>query len=188
MRFTLLAASGLALTLVSCVSSPIERRNHWTPDATRPSLAYNFLGYPGPDTGRYESYRDFQWQEKQAINLTLRRHFLNRNPENPFQPFDPNYGRERPPHSPGDDAIGYFHLSSLATGFAVLLASGGTAFVPIPLDSLFGTFEEGGRDEFVEGFERRPAAVSPHTRHVPPTPEEFQVRNVDPPRRTFDTL
>jgi hypothetical protein len=187
-RHALVAAGSTALGLASlllsaCQTSPIEERNHWSPWHTGPRIAYHVLGYPGPQTGEYTSYRDFQWHEKQEINLTLRRHFLNSNPHNPQQPDDPAYYRERPPHSLADP-IHYMHLSSLATGFVVLAATQGSAFVPIPIDSLLGTLEPGGGEEFAEGFasERR---VSPYTRHVPPTPQEFEVKNPDPPRRSF---
>jgi len=181
---TTLAALGGACVLFACQTSPIEERNAWNTDSTGPRFVYHALGYPGTQTGRYENYRDFQWQEKQAINLTLRRHVLNRNPENPFQPYDEDYGRERPPHSLADP-VTYLHVSALATGFIVLAATGGAAFVPIPIDSLFGTLERGGGEEFVDGFRADDDRVSRHTRRVPPRPNEFEVKHPNAPRRIF---
>lgn len=184
-RAATFVVGALLVSLASgCRSASTEERNHWNSDSVGPRVAYHLLGYPGTQTGEYENYRDFQWQEKQDINLTLRRHFLNRNPENPSQPLDPNYGAERPPHSLADP-VTYMHISSIATGLVVLGATGGSAFVPIPIDSLFGTLEEGGGEEFAEGFRGDGDRVSRHTRRVPPAPEDFRVKNADAPRRTF---
>src|SRR6185436_4405044 len=95
------------------------------------------------------SYRDFQWQKKQDINLTVRRHFFNHNPENPFQAPAPEIYEPRPNHSLLPRPWNYIHVEGLATGAIIYGASGG--FVPIPIDSLIGTFEEGGDDEFMQG-------------------------------------
>jgi hypothetical protein len=38
-------------------------------------------------------------KRKKNIELTLRRHFFNNNPDNPFEPYDPDVNAPRPNHS-----------------------------------------------------------------------------------------
>ncbi|MFT7669871.1 MAG: hypothetical protein ACI8X5_002578 [Planctomycetota bacterium] len=105
------------------------------------------LGYDADVDG---SYREYQWQNKLHIAKTLQRHLLNWNPDNPFQESDPDYYAARPINSPLPNPLNYFHVESVVMG-AVILASGGT-FIPLPIDSIIGTLEPGGEEEFVAGL------------------------------------
>jgi hypothetical protein len=142
----LLAASG-ALLFSSCVASPSQANDHWDSDSIAPRISRVMLGY---DPDQYENYREYQWENKLHIAKTLQRHLLNHNPDNPFQPDDPDYYAARPNHSPLPNPLNYFHLEALAFG-AIMYASGGV-FYPIPVDSIIGTLEPGGEDEFVAGL------------------------------------
>ena len=79
----------------------------------------------------------------------MRRHFLNHNPENPNQPVDPTIYAPRPPHSPLPAPHRYIHFEGLVFG-AISYAAGGI-FLPIPVDSIIGTIEEGGTEEALQG-------------------------------------
>ena len=139
-----LLASALALLTVACQGSGQEINDHWNADSVAPRAGRFFLGY---DAGRDGDYRDFAWERKQDINLTLRRHLFHHNPDNPNHPdLAPS---RRPLNSLLPDPITFFHLEGLLIGFAAY-TTGGT-FIPIPIDSLIGVFEEGGRDEFMDG-------------------------------------
>lgn len=143
----LLCAGAAALLFSSCVTSPSEANDHWNADSVAPQMSRVFLGYD-PDTDG--EYVDYQWENKLHIAKTLQRHFLNWNPDNPFQPEDPDYYKERPVHSPLPDPVSYFHIESLVWG-ALIYASGG-AFIPVPVDSLIASFSPGGPEEFVAGL------------------------------------
>jgi hypothetical protein len=130
------------------------------------------LGY---DAERDGSYRAFQWRQKRDINLTLRRHFLNSNPANPFQVDDPDYVGQRPLHSVLPNPIDYFHLESLTTGVGLLAWSG--AFLPIPIGSVLGTIEKGGWKEFKDGIRTTIDGNYRARLDQPPAPEEFRIRS-----------
>lgn len=139
-----LLASALALLAVACQGSGQEINDHWNADSVSPRVARFFLGYDGE---RHSDYRDFAWERKQNINLTLRRHFLHHNPHNPnHSDVDP---RRRPKNSILPDPVTFFHVEGILLGFA---ASAGGTFILLPVDSIIGVFEEGGRDEFMEGI------------------------------------
>jgi hypothetical protein len=141
-----LGALGLSL-IVGCASHTSDMNRHWSERSIGPRVSRAFLTYDWEKDG---SYRDFAWQKKQDINLTVRRHFFNNNPENPFQPGDESFYAPRPPNSLLPRPWNYIHLEGLATG-AILYAAGGM-FVPIPIDSIIGTLEEGGDEEFMQGI------------------------------------
>ncbi len=143
----LLCAAAAALCLSSCVSSPSKAHDHWNSASVAPQMSRVFLGYE-PDVDG--DYIDYQWKNKLHIAKTLQRHFLNWNPDNPFQAEDPDYYAPRPNHSPFPNPLNYFHFESVAIG-AVLYGAGG-AFVPLPIDSLIATFSPGGGEEFVAGL------------------------------------
>lgn len=143
----LLSAAACALLFSSCVSSPSKANDHWNNESIAPRVARVMLGYD-PDVNG--SYRDYQWENKLHISKTLQRHLLNWNPDNPFQKDDPDYYAPRPNHSPLPNPLTYFHIESAAIG-AILYAAGG-AFMPIPIDSIIGTLEPGGEEEFVAGL------------------------------------
>ena len=142
----LLCAGAAALLLASCVTSPSEANDHWSGRSVAPQMSRVFLGYD-PDTDG--EYVDYQWQNKLHIAKTLQRHFLNWNPDNPFQPEDEDYYAERPIHSPLPNPLNYFHVESLVFG-AIFYGAG--AFVPIPVDSIIATLAPGGGEEFVAGL------------------------------------
>jgi hypothetical protein len=135
-----------ALSLVAGCASQQPVGNHWTSRSVQPSIARAFLSYDVENDG---PYREFQWRKKQDINLTLRRHLFNHNPYNPFQQDAPELFEPRPPHSLLPRPWNYIHLEGLVFG-AISYASGGI-FLPLPIDSIIGTLEEGGDEEFFEG-------------------------------------
>lgn len=143
----LLCAAAAALVFSSCVSSPSKAHDHWNAASVAPQMSRVFLGYEPDVDGLYV---DYQWQNKLHIAKTLQRHFLNWNPDNPFQPEDPDYYAPRPVHSPFPNPINYFNWESLAWG-AVMYGVTGT-FIPLPVDSLIATFSDGGAEEFVAGL------------------------------------
>ena len=140
------------LSLVGCQSGGQNRNDHWNDSSIGPRTSRVFLGYDAEKDG---SYRDFAWERKQDINLTLRRHFLHHNPDNPYHEELPSRFEPRPRNSLLPNPINYIHIEGLVLGLASLGAGG--AFVPLPIDSILGTFEEAteggqsGRQEFMEG-------------------------------------
>jgi hypothetical protein len=141
-----LLCSVAALSLVAGCATQLPVGNHWTSSSIGPSMSRALLGYDVENDG---SYRDFQWRKKQSINLTLRRHLLNHNPENPFQPDAPEMFAPRPNHSLVPHPWDYIHIEGLALG-AILYAGTGF-FIPLPIDSIIATFEPGGSEEFFAG-------------------------------------
>lgn len=135
-----------ALSLVAGCATQVPVGNHWTSRSLGPSMSRALLSYDVEHDG---PYREFQWRRKQDINLTLRRHIFNHNPYNPFEPDAPELFEPRPPHSLLPRPWNYIHVEGLVMG-AILYAAGGV-FVPLPIDSLIGTMEEGGDEEFFEG-------------------------------------
>lgn len=166
-------ACGLAagLLLAACQVPTGPEANHWNLESIGPRIAYNSLGYRAEEDG---SYREFQWRQKQDINHTLRRHFFNDSPTNPFQASSTEIER-RPPNSLLPDPVTFLHIDALAWGAVMLGASG--AFVPIPVSSLLGMFEKGGATEFWEGIEVTATGESWDGRGMPTPPEEFRVHN-----------
>ena len=149
-------------------------QNHWHLGSVDSRIIYALTGYRAED---WNSYRDFQYAQKQDINHTLRRHGLNRNSVSPLQRPDPTYGQERPPHSIWPRPDNYFHLTSLVIG-GVFSASSAGVFLPIPIDSLIATLEPGGFQEFSDGVHgQKEAPLSRHTRHNPPPTSEFRLKN-----------
>jgi hypothetical protein len=140
------AATAALLALSACQSQAEHQRDHWTGYYVGPSMSRAFLTYDAENDG---SYRDFQWRKKKSIELTLRRHFFNHNPENPFEADDPTYYEPRPPHSLLPAPWQYIHVEGIVLGAATLAMS--PTFFPLPIDSIIGTFEDGGGDEFMDG-------------------------------------
>lgn len=146
LRSVVAGAALLALS-TGCQSSARDIDDHWNFASVPPRVGRHLLGY---DAARDGSYRDFQWERKKDINLTLRRYFLNDNPENPFQEYDPSLYEGRPVHSILPNPIRYIHVEGLLLGWAI--TGGGGSFFPLPIDSLLGTFEPGGGEEFRRGI------------------------------------
>jgi hypothetical protein len=165
----LLATAGL---FASCASSPGRYDNHWNVGGLAPRLAYHGLSYK-PHLS--ESYRDHERSQKESINLTLRRHLLNNNPDNPFQPEDSSLSNTRVPHSILPDPVEYFHLESLVFGVAISALTG--VFVPVPFGSVLGTLEEGGPTEFVDGLHQTLTGSFRGILGEPAPVSEFRVRS-----------
>jgi hypothetical protein len=151
----ILGAASLALAS-SCQSEGPYVNKHWSERSVGPSMARAFLSYNPEFDG---NYRDFAWKKKQAINTTIDRHFFNHNPDNPFQAEDKSQNDPRPNNSLVPHPENYIHYEGLVLGAATLGAGG--VFIPLPIDSIIGTFEPGGGDEFASGFHEffEPGAV-----------------------------
>jgi len=141
----LLGAASL-LIASGCQSQAQYVNQHWSERSVAPSMSRHFLSYNPATDG---NYRDFAWEKKRSINWTIRRHFFHHNPENPFQPYDAASFAPRPNNSLVPHPENYIHYEGIAMGAILYGASG--AFVPLPIDSIIGTFEEGGGDEFFAG-------------------------------------
>jgi hypothetical protein len=141
---------GLASLLLAtgCQSQAQYVNKHWSGEYVAPSMARHFLSYNPEMDG---NYRDFAWEKKRAINWTIKRHFFNHNPENPFQPYDAEAFAPRPNNSLVPHPENYIHYEGIAMGAIIYGASG--AFIPLPIDSIIGTFDEGGGKEFFDGVE-----------------------------------
>lgn len=150
----ILGATTLALAS-ACQSQGPYVNKHWSERSVGPSMARAFLSYNPEFDG---SYRDFAWKKKQDIDLTVRRHLFNNNPDNPFQPDNPSSRGPRPINSPLPHPENYIHYEGLALGVASL---GVGNFTPLPIDSIIGTFEPGGGREFEAGFDEffRPLGI-----------------------------
>ncbi len=141
------------LVLASCQSSQ-DINDHWNASSTVPRMSRALLGYDASTDG---SYRDFAWERKQSINLTLRRHLFNHNPDNPNHAVATGTYSERPINSLLPNPINFIHLEGLVLGL-IPLAAGGT-FFPLPVDSIVGILDlgeaggEDGIDEFMSGVE-----------------------------------
>ena len=131
MKGSLIAGACALLMTVGCQSNGQYIDNHWNESSTSPRVARFFLGY---DASRDGAYRDFAWKNKQDINMVLRRYFFNHNPDNPNHKDVASRYEPRPRNSPLPNPVNFFHLT-------------------LGIDSMIGVFEEGGVDEFVEGFE-----------------------------------
>ncbi len=129
MKRSLLVLAALAPVLAAgCASKPQQIEDHWNARSIAPRTARVMTGYTSDEHG---SYLDYQWKVKQERKLMAQRHFLNWNPENPFQADDPSYNAPRPKNSPLPNLPSYV----------------------LSLDqSLAGTISEGGAGEFVDGF------------------------------------
>lgn len=145
------AVSSLALLSLATIGSSCmtlsgeEIDDHWTFDSVPPRVARAFLGY---DASRESSYRDFAWERKKSISLTLRRYLLNHNPVNPNQaPLESLY-EQRPANSILPNPWNYIHVEGFLVGWALTGVP-----IPIPVDSIIGTLQPGGFEEFVDGID-----------------------------------
>jgi hypothetical protein len=156
MKLHPLLGIAVLLGLAGCQSQAAHVRDHWTGYYVGPSMSRAFLGYDPEKDG---SYRDFQWRKKKDIEMTIRRHFFNHNPDNPFEAYDPTVYDPRPPNSLFPAPWRYIHVEGLAFGAISLGMS--PMFMPFPIDSFIGTMEDGGSEEFMEGVGTffKPAAV-----------------------------
>ncbi|MFT5286085.1 MAG: hypothetical protein ACI8TQ_002253 [Planctomycetota bacterium] len=163
-------AAAVSLVFFASCHTTDPSYNHWNMTGLAPRMAYHFLSY---DTNKGIPYYEHAMEQRNSINMTLRRHLLNDNPENPFQRKNvwlPN--RQR--FSPLPNPVNFFHLSSVAFGSALLGAGGG--FILFPFEIIPVMLEDGGPSEMWAGIketftgetalERGPAPVS-----------EFKVKN-----------
>jgi hypothetical protein len=147
MKLLPILAAVSAYGLAGCASQAAHEHDHWGPYSVQSSLSRAFLSYDPEMDG---SYREFQWRKKRSINLTLRRHLFNENPDNPFEAEDPTWYEPRPVNSIVPHPWDYIHVEGLVLGLAVYTP--GAVFVPIPVDSIIATFEDGGDKEFMDGI------------------------------------
>lgn len=145
MRLSIAAVAATCVAaLASCQFSGNNLNDHWNFASVAPRATRTLTGY---DATKESSYKDFAWNRKKANGLTFRRHFLNHNPLNPNQPPVDAYYDPRPVNSLLPNPWNYVHFEGLILGFAL---TGG--LVPVPIDSLIGTFEPGGLEEFKSGI------------------------------------
>lgn len=130
MKRLLLLALLAALPAAGCASKPLQAEDHWNARSISPRMGRVLTGY---STDQHGTYLDYQWEQKRQARLMFQRHFLNWNPENPFQQEDPSLYAPRPVNSPVPHFQHYFF--------------------PYMLDhSILGTFSPGGGDEFFNGL------------------------------------
>ncbi len=168
-RTPLLFAVALLALFASCHTAD-TRYNHWRLEGLTPRVAYHFLRY---DTNSGVPYRVHANQQRQDINMTIRRHVFNDNPLNPFQ----QKSAWQPPHkvfSPLPDPIHFFHLSSVAVGSA-FLGAGGPFFI-FPIEVIPVMFEDGGWEEIWSGIGATIRGEEVGYPEPPPT-SEFRVKN-----------
>lgn len=162
------AALLVAATLIGgCHTAPGDPQSHWNVDSVPRRVTKAFTGYRGPRDG---TYMEYQWRKKRANSLTLRRHFLNNNPTNPFQVHDPSWEQAQPEFGLLMNPLYHFHVDSVVWGLVLLGTSG--AFIPLPVDSLitlFTPFEDSIVDEHTGGWD--------NVADLPPPPQRFQVKN-----------
>lgn len=139
----LLASAAIGPSCNSLSGEKID--DHWTFDSVPPRAARALLGY---DASRETSYKDFAWDRKKSISLTLRRYLFNHNPMNPNQPQQESLYAPRPVNSILPNPVNYIHVEGFLIGWALTGVP-----IPIPVDSILGTLEPGGPEEFFEGFE-----------------------------------
>jgi len=143
-----LALAGLVAAGCSAGSTSRDINQNWSARSVMPRVTRYFTGY---DASKDGTYRDFAWRRKQEMSLTMSRHFLNYNPDNPNQPEDPSRYQPRPNNSLLPNPWYYIHWEGLIMGLVIAGASG--TYFPLPVDSLLGTLEPGGVKEFADGFE-----------------------------------
>lgn len=149
MRIHLCLGAAVLFGLGACESQAAYQHDHWTGYSVGPSMSRALLSYNPEKDGHYI---DFQWRKKKDIEMTLRRHFFNHNPDNPFEYYDPSVYAPRPNQSLLPAPWTYIHVEGLVFGAATLALS--PVFYPIPVDSIIGSFDDADRggSEFVNGF------------------------------------
>jgi hypothetical protein len=142
------AVTVAALSFAGCNANPdTHSHDHWNIKGLAPRVQRSVLGYDAERNGRYV---DYQYANKKSIYMTIKRHGLNQNPENPFQPEDKAHYEPRPVHSIVPRPWEYINFEGLV--FGAIFVGTGAGFIPIPVDSVIGTMSEGGGEEFKEGI------------------------------------
>lgn len=138
----LLASAAIGSSCATLSGEKID--DHWTFDSVPPRVARSILGY---DASRETSYRDFAWDRKKSISLTARRMMFNHNPLNPNQAELDSLYEPRPVNSILPNPWNYIHVEGFLLGWAITGVP-----IPIPVDSIIGTLQPGGVEEFREGI------------------------------------
>ena len=108
--------------------------------------------------------------QQQHIRLTLRRHFLNNNPTNPFQPYDPNFVTP-PRFGITTTPLAWVGFDAFAMGWIMYAWTG--AFIPIPVDTLLGYMGDTAWGAAILGT----TEGQPDLKDRPPGPKKFKVKN-----------
>jgi hypothetical protein len=95
-RLSLGALAAFGLLASSCTTTAYEN-NHWHINHIAPRVSYHFFGYRPSVDG---AYHEKLWSDIGDMGVTLRRHFINDNPDNPLlaHPTLPPY-RPQPPQN-----------------------------------------------------------------------------------------
>ena len=168
LRLALGAGLVLSSLLTGCKSGAGTPSSHWNIDSVDDRIVKHFTGYRGGVDG---TYLEFQRRKKDALNLTIRRHFLNNNPDNPFQPEDASRFEHEAPYGPLPNPVNWFSAESIFIG-AALLAWTGT-FIPLPLDSIIALASPDGAHQFGQTFTGDWRGETPR----PPKVSTFRVKN-----------
>jgi hypothetical protein len=97
MRLTFGGLILLGVLATGC-TTPSYENNHWHINHVAPRMAYHFGGYRQSTDG---TYFDKLGNDADDVVLTLERHFLNYNPQNPLVPVPaPKPYRPQPPNVP----------------------------------------------------------------------------------------
>lgn len=94
MKRLTLGSLALVAALSSC-TTPAYENNHWHFNSVGPRITHQFVGYRQSRDGEFLNMVS---RDGQSAFVTLRRHFMNDNPNNPLlpQPARPPY-RPQPP-------------------------------------------------------------------------------------------
>ena len=168
-RLRFLAAAASLVFFASCQTTD-PSYNHWNMSGLVPRMAYHLLSY---DTTKGVPYYKHVQEQRESINMTLRRHLLNDNPENPFQ--RKNVWLPSHQHfSPLPNPVNFFHLSSAAFG-SILLGAGGP-FILFPIEVIPVLLEDGGPTELWAGVNETFSGETA-IEHGPAPVSEFKVKN-----------
>jgi len=160
MKTPLLLAS--ALVLGACASSNPDYTSHWNAGYAGESAEHAFTGYDSDMDGtRYE----YEREGAAGIALTLRRHVMNDNPNNPLQmrrgwgnpdnPYNMTAGIADAGYLVRDGAVGIYHVGAEGLLMAVDMIVGipaGIVGLDYPGVSSIGS-DDGGAPTAPEDFE-----------------------------------
>lgn len=172
----------VALLVASCQTHQPEimRTSHWNIQSLENRTSHHLLNYQPTRDG---DYGDFRREENRALAMTLRRHLLNQNPENPFQDWGDSYATNAYPQDLFVNPFDILYLGAVAGGLAAGAAGffvieidasiGGAQTILRETDDLLGTTTQEHVECLVTGSFR---TVAPRE-YGPVTPEAFRVRN-----------
>lgn len=184
MKSIALFGAACLLSLASCQTHQpdIYRTSHWNIQSLENRVSYHVLGYRPEFDG---NYGDFRVEENRAIFTTIRRHFFNQNPENPFQDWPDSTATERYPHDILLNPLDVAYLGAVAAG----VGAGAASAMGIPIDYAIGSTDTALRefDDFTGAGTQEGAhcLVTGSFRKItggggsdaPATPDQFRVRN-----------